>query len=118
MNSNRSDLFASANLELYAFLSRVDGLVQGTSDLDAKDVRAIGRLLETMSPEIANAPRNVSDDACAQEQVQQYISNLRSLQVSLEQVRCVMLARRAKLDAARQHIEGVQGWANAYRQTA
>jgi hypothetical protein len=118
MNTDRNELFASANLELLAFLSQADGLVQGTSDLGAEDLRAIGRLLETMAPEMAKSPRNGCDDAGAREQVQRYISNLRSLQVSLEQVRCVMLARRAKLEAARQHVEGVRGWADAYRQTS
>jgi hypothetical protein len=92
-------------------------LVRGTNDVGAEDLRAIGRLLETMAPELAAVSHNASD-AALQEQVQRYISNLRSLQVSLEQIRCVMLARRAKLDSARQHVEGVRSWANAYRQTA
>jgi hypothetical protein len=117
MKTNKNNLFADANHKLHVFLERADGLVHGTTDVSAEDLRALGRLLETMAPQMAEVSHNDSD-AVLQEQVQRYIANLRSLQVSLEQIRCVMLARRAKLDSARLHVEGVRSWANAYRQTA
>jgi hypothetical protein len=118
MAANSHELFVSANHELRAFLTRTEGLVHGTSDMDAEDLRALGRLLQRVAPEMEASSRIGNSDMALEEQVQLYIANLRSLQVCLEQVRCVMLARRSKLEAARQHIEGVQSWANAYRQTA
>jgi len=118
MNGNRNDLFASANQELRAFLSRAENVVQGTGDIGAEDLRALGQLLDRMAPEMAEDPRKVPGDAIVQEEVQRYVSNLRSVQVSLEQIRCVMLARLAALDATRRHVEGFHDWANAYQQTA
>jgi len=118
MNAHRVNLFFSSNQELSAFLSRAEALVHGTGDVGWEELAALGRLLNTMAPEMAEAAHPDFADAALQEQVQRYVAHLRSLQVALEQVRCVMLARRAKLDAARQHVEAVQGWANAYRQTA
>jgi hypothetical protein len=118
MAANRFELFLSANRDLRAFLARVDGLASGRDDLKPDDLRALGRLLESMAPEIAQASPEDAADTNLQIQVKEYISHLRTLQSALEQVRCVMLARRAELDVARQHIEGFRGWADAYRQTA
>lgn len=118
MPPGRLDRFLSANRELRNFLDRVDAMVHGTGDVGPGELRAIGRLLEAMSPEIGEASPAVSGDAPLQGQILEYIGNLRALQVSLEQVRCVMFARLTQIDAARQHMDGLQGWANAYRQTA
>ena len=118
MPPGRLDRFLSANRELRNFLERVDGMVHGTGDVGPGELRAIGRLLETMAPEIGEASHAVSADAALQAQTQEYVGNLRALQASLEQVRCVMFARLTQIDAARQHMDGLQGWANAYRQTA
>jgi hypothetical protein len=118
MPTDRHGHFLSANCELRNFLERVDAMVHGTGDVGPGELRAIGRLLETMAPEIGEASHAVSADAALQAQIQEYAGNLRALQASLEQVRCVMLARLTQIEAARQHIAGLRGWANAYRQTA
>ena len=118
MPARRLDRFLSANRELRNFLERVDGMVHGTGDVGPGELRAIGRLLETMAPEIGEVSLDVFADAALQAQIQEYVGNLRALQASLEQVRCVMFARLTQIDAARQHMDGLQGWANAYRQTA
>jgi hypothetical protein len=118
MPAGRIDRFFSANRELGKFLEQVDALVRGTSDVGPGELRAIGRLLEIMAPEIGEASLAVSADAALQAQIQVYVGNLRALQASLEQVRCVMFARLTQIAAARQHMDGLQGWANAYRQTA
>lgn len=107
-----------ANRELRNFLERVNHLVHGTGEIAAVDLRALGQLLKSMAPEIAASSRDASADAALQAQVREYTGNLRALQASLEQVRCVLLARRAQIEAAQQHVDGFQGWASAYRQTA
>jgi hypothetical protein len=122
MPNSRLDRFLSANRELRNFLQRVNGLVHGTGDVGPAELRALGGLLDAMAPEIADSSTAVSADAVLQaqfqEQFQEYVGNLRAVQESLEHVRCVMFARLTQIDAARQHMNGLQGWANAYRQTA
>jgi hypothetical protein len=118
MPTGRFDRLISANRELRSFLERVDELVHGTCNIDAEQLHAVSCLLESMSPEIGETSPAVPIDSGLHTQVQEYISNLRALQASLEQVRCVMFARLAQIDAARQHMNGLQSWANAYRQTA
>jgi hypothetical protein len=117
MPTDRKDHFLSANRELRSFLERVDALVHGAGDVGPGELRAIGQLLEAMAPEINEATTGAPDDAVLRAQIKQYIDNLRTLRVSLEQVRCVMFARLARIGAARQHMEGLHGWANAYGQT-
>jgi hypothetical protein len=118
MPADRHNRLLSANCELRSFLERVDALVHGTGDVDAIELRALGRLLEVMAPEIGEASRGPSVDAVLQALIREYTDNLRALQTSLDQVSCVMLARRAQIEAAQQHLDGLQGWTNAYRQTA
>jgi hypothetical protein len=118
MPYGRLDRFLSANRELRNFLEQVDALARGTSDVGPGELRAIGRLLETMAPEIGEISPAVSLDAVLEAQIREYVGNLRALQAALEQVRCVMFARLTRIEAARQHMDGLQGWANAYRQTA
>jgi ABC-type phosphate transport system auxiliary subunit len=108
----------SANRELRNFLERVDALIHGTSDLGADQLRALGHILEAMAPEISEAKRAASLDASLQAEIREYTANLQALQASIEQVRCVLLARRAQIEAAQQHLGGLQGWTSAYRRTA
>jgi hypothetical protein len=117
MTPNGQSLLPSANRELRSFLARVDRLVHGTGDVHAEDLYAIRRLLESVAPELGGPPRGVSVDAMLQAHIQEYKDNLRAAQASLEQVRCVMLGRRARLEAAKRHLEGLRGFVHAYQTT-
>jgi hypothetical protein len=117
MPTDRSSRLLSANRELRSFLARVDGMVHGTADIGAGDLRELGRLLRSMAPEISEGSSHVSVDAALRALIQEYTGNLRALQSSLDQVRCVMLARRVQMEAAGQRLQGLQSWTSAYRQT-
>ena len=108
----------AVNQELAAFLARVDALVDGTGDLRAEEWRAMRRVLESIHPALLDAARHASVDSLLRAQLDAYARNLRVLEASLNQVRCVMLARRARVDAAQRHVTGLRGWVNAYRRTA
>jgi len=60
MPAGRLNRFLSANRELRNFLERVDAMAHGTGDVGPGELRAIGRLLETMAPEIGEASHAVS----------------------------------------------------------
>jgi hypothetical protein len=117
MPPGRHDHFLSANRELRNFLERVDAMVHGTGDVGPGELRAIGRLLETMAPEIGEASHTVSADAALQAQTQEYVKNLRAFLGALEKVRSIMLARRAQLKAAKGQTGGLHGWVHARPQT-
>ena len=111
------DHLLRANREVQVFLKRVEDLVQGRGDIGGDDLRRIGRLLQSMAPELGELSREVSTNAGMQAPIREYASNLRALQTSFERIRCVMLARRVQLDAERQRLNQLHRWADAYRQT-
>jgi len=115
-NDARSRL-SLANRELRNFLRRVDGMVLGQGDIGADDLRTIGKLLQSIGQEICESRRGPSADTELPALIQEYAVNLRAARTALEKVRCVMLARRARMDRDRGRVSQLQGWANAYRQT-
>ena len=115
LNDARNRLI-SANHELRAFLKRVEGLVQGRGDIGADDLRALGAVLRSVAADIRGTQRGVSD-AELQALVREYAGSLQAAQTALEQVRCVMLSRRAKMEGERSRVSRLQGWAEAYRHT-
>jgi len=118
MATDRHLRLAAVNREVAALLRRVDGLVHGTGDVGAAELRRVRRLLEVMGPDVHDALAGGSVDAVLRHQIEAYAENLKALEASLNQVRCVMLARRARMDAARRHVNGLRGWVDAYRHTA
>lgn len=118
MPSTRLERLCSANRDLAIFLRRADALAHGTDNIDGDDLRAVSRVLETIAPEIAELSKSTSADDALANQFTKYTNQLRALQTVLVQVGCVMLARRAQIESARQHVGGLNNWVAAYRQTA
>lgn len=109
--------FLSANRELLDFLRRVDGLANGTCSITEKDLRSLSQRLSILAPEVGDASRGETLDAGLQQQIAEYVKNLRALQIALEKVRCFMLARKLQIENEKRHVLGLQGWVNMYRQT-
>lgn len=109
--------FVAANEELRGFLYRVDGLVKGTEAVTEGDLRSVSQRIANLAPEVGDASRGAALDKELQEEIAQYVHNLRALQSALEKVRCVMLARKVQIESAKRHVEGVKGWVDAYTQT-
>jgi hypothetical protein len=109
--------FQSANHELLGFLHRVDGLATGTCSITEKDLRSLSQRMSILAPEVGDASRGGTLDAGLQQEIAEYVKNLRALQIALEKVRCFMLTRKLQIEDERRHLEGVQGWVNTYRQT-
>jgi hypothetical protein len=117
MENPRHARFAVANQELSEFLRRVDGLANGTESITERDLQSLSRRLSTLAPEVGDASRGATLDETLQNEIATYVKNLRALQIALERVRCIMLARKMQLDGAKRHLHGLQGWVNAYHQT-
>jgi predicted nucleic acid-binding Zn-ribbon protein len=118
MEPNRKhEGFAMGNEELRQFLRKVDGLANGTASVSERDLRLLSERLSNLGPEIGDASRGEMLDASLQNEIAEYVRNLRALQSALERVRCIMLARKAQIEGAKRHLTGVQDWVNAYQQT-
>ena len=109
--------FLSANQELIGFLHQVDGLTNGTSSITEKDLRCLSERISSLAPDVGDASRGETLDAGLQQEIAEYVKNLRALQTALEKVNCFMLARKMQLEDEKRHLAGLQGWVNTYRQT-
>ena len=109
--------FLSANQELRDFLRRVERLENGTGTVSENDLQQIARRLLNLGPEIGDASRSETLNAGLQVEIGEYVKNHRALQGALERARSVMRARRAHLEPAKRHKDGLQSWANAYHET-
>jgi hypothetical protein len=109
--------FAAANLELVDFLKKVDGLAKGSDSITEADLQSLSTRLGLLAPEVEKTPMRESEGAPLPAEVSEYVKHLRELQLALETVRCVMLARKVQLENAKRHLHGLQGWVNAYQQT-
>jgi hypothetical protein len=113
----KHERFTAANEELRGFLRRVDGLANGTQSVSEGDLRSVSRRIANLGPEVGDASRGATLDQPLQEEIAEYVRNLRALQAALERVRCIMLARKVQLESAKRHVEGVKGWVDAYSHT-
>ena len=117
MERNKHEHFLSANQELRDFLGRVDGLASGTCSITEKDLQSLSQRLSSLAPEVGDASRGETLDTDLQCEIAEYVKSLRALQTALERVRCFMLARKLQIEGEKRHLEGLQGWVSAYRQT-
>ena len=117
MDYIKQEQFYSANQELRDFLKRVDGLTAGTCSITEDDLQALSQRLSTLAPEVSDASRSETLGVDSRDEMAQYVTNLRALQIALEKVRCVMLTRKMQLETQRRHLDRLQGWVNAYHQT-
>jgi hypothetical protein len=117
MKHPNHDGFAAANEELRGFLRRVDGLALGTESVSEGDLKSVSQRIANLDPHVGEAARGEVLDTRLQLEIAEYVRNLRALQMALEKVRCVMLARKVQLESAKRHVEGVKGLVEAYNHT-
>lgn len=117
MENQKHERFAVANRELGEFLRRVDCLAKGTESITEGDLESLSRRLSMLAPVVGDASRGETLDESLQNEIATYVKNLRALQIALERVRYIMLARKAQLDIAKRRLHGLQGWVDAYNQT-
>jgi len=80
-------------------------------------VRAIAAPLRQMAPLVGRAQHLCAESPAWREELDLYARNLAQMHQALERVRCVLLARRAQLEARRGHLDAVRSWAGAWQKT-
>src|SRR5579863_675693 len=98
MNQPKHERFLSANQELRDFLRGVENLANGTGTTTDGDLKALSQRLSNLAPEIGDASHSETLDAGLRNEVAEYVKNLRAVQIALEKVRCIMLARKLQLE--------------------
>lgn len=106
-----------ANTKLNSLLLHTREALAGRSTFDAADVRAISEPVGQMGPLIEEAKLLRTSDADLNAQLETYAGNLAEMQVVLEQMRFMLIARRAHIEAMRGHLETLGLWSATLRMT-
>jgi len=106
-----------SNLELSALLSRARGALVGRQDFAGDEVKAISESVGQMAPIVADAAGLRATNLELDAELKAYAEHLEELQNTLENVRFMLIARQARLEAARSHLGIVKLWAGALDQT-
>jgi hypothetical protein len=111
------DRISDVNAKLRALLFRAREALAGRFNFGVEEVRAIVEPVEQMAPIVDQAEQLRTLQPDLDGELKAYGANLGELQTTLDQVRFMLIARRANLASARGHMEAVVQWAAALRQT-
>lgn len=117
MENSIRDRVREAEAKLRSLLVRARDALAGRQDFTVKDIRSISERLGQMDPIVAQAADLRAKDVQLDADFRTYAETLKQLETTLEQVRFMLLARQAHLNAARSHLETVNLWATAFKQT-
>ncbi len=105
------------NARLAGLIENARRALRGEGEFKAEDVRQLREPVEEMAPIVAQSPdlRQAQPEIIGQ--LDQYKSRLGELQIILNQLRVMLLARQASLCSDQTHVSAVSRWASALRQT-
>jgi hypothetical protein len=117
MHFSERQTIQSVNARITALLTNTRRALSGEQEFGVVQVRDLSEPIQEMAPLVARASElRVAEPEISRE-LDLYTSQLRELHVALEQVRMMLLARRAQIDAGRTQLNAMSHWAAALRQT-
>ncbi|HEV2102458.1 MAG TPA: hypothetical protein VGR58_06730 [Candidatus Acidoferrum sp.] len=105
------------NISLTGYLAEARRALRGECDFCVEDVRKIRGPVEEMAPVMAHSTELLRLQPELAGQLELYKSQLGDLQITLGQIRVMLLARQASLEAGRAQLSAVSQWMGAFRQT-
>jgi hypothetical protein len=117
METTVFDRVRGSNVKLQGILKRVREALAGRATFGVEQVRSIAEPVADMAPIVAQAPLLRQTIPGLRDELEVYAQNLGELNVALDRVRCVLLARCASVEAQRGHLGTVALWASAWLQT-
>jgi len=105
------------NAHLTELLEAARRALRGEGNFGAEEVRELQQPVEEMAPIVAECAELRRLRPELTKQLDLYKANLGDLQTTLEQVRIMLVARQASLEAGRAQLCAVSQWMTAFRQT-
>ena len=105
------------NASLAGLLAEARRALCGECDFGVEDIRKIRGPVEEMAPIMAGSTELLRMQPELDDQLELYKSQLGNLQTTLGQIRVMLLARQASLEAGRAQLSAVSQWMGAFRQT-
>jgi hypothetical protein len=117
MNEAVRQTLLRVNVCLAGLVEEARGALRGESDFGVQEVRKFRQPLDEMAPIIAESAELRRSQPELAGQLDLYKSQLGDLQTTVAQIRMMLLARQASLEAGRAQLSAVSQWMGAYRQT-
>jgi hypothetical protein len=117
MYAGMSQTLLRVNASLSGLLAEARRAVRGECDFCVEDVRKIRGPVEEMAPIMAQWVEMRRQQPELAEQLDLYKSQLGDLQSAIGQIRGMLLARQASLEAGRAQLSAVSHWMGAFQQT-
>lgn len=111
------DLVRGSNDKLRGMLRLAGEALAGRGSFGVDELRAIAQRVGSMEPVVARAPELRQAVPELRGELEIYAQNLTDLNVAMDRVRCVLVARCASVEVQRGHLETVGLWAAAWQQT-
>jgi hypothetical protein len=117
MEASPLDLLRRTNARLRILLLHARDALSGRSKFDVTDVRAIAEPVKQAAPIVAEAKALRASDPDLSAELDIYKVNLSEMQVALERIRFMLIARRAHVESMRSHLETLGLWSSTFRMT-
>ena len=111
------DQVRRANARLRALVSRTRNALAGRGSFTVTDIRAISEPVTAVKPIVGDAEKLRTIHPELTVELQTYKGNLEEIQTALEQMRVMLIARRAHIEAARGHLATLGMWNATLRLT-
>jgi len=106
-----------ANAKLRSLISRTKDSLAGRCNFNVGDVRAIAEPVGSVQPIVDEAATLRATHPDLDAELETYKRNLEEVQVALEQMGVMLIARRAHVESARGHLATLSMWNATLRLT-
>ena len=117
MNNAVRQTLLRVNARLTGLVEEARGALRGEGNFGVEEVRKIRQPLDEMAPIMAESASLRRMQPELNGQLDLYKTQLGDLQTTLGQIRVMLLARQASLEAGRAQLSAVSHWITAFRQT-
>ena len=117
MNEAARQMVIRVNRRLSGQLEEVRRALRGEAEFGVENVKSIRQPLEEMSEIVARSAELRRSHPEIAGEIDLYKSQLTEMQTALGQIRLMLLARQAGLEAGRAQVSAVSQWITAFRQT-
>ena len=105
------------NAQLQLSRGRIGEALAGRRNFTVEDMRAVAEPVRAMEPVVSQAEILRATVPGMPVELEAYWENLSEMDQAFDRLRCMLLGRRAQIEAQRGHLDTVRLWADTWRQT-
>jgi len=117
MASSSLDTVKRVNATLRRLLDQTRACLRGEHVFGVDEIRQLQQPIQEMEPIVNGVEPAKRNELALGEHLDEYKCHIKELQTTLEQIRIMLLARHASLQASRSQLATIHQWFEAFQQT-